>query len=112
MRLRFLWDGWYSWPLVLCRTCRKGENTGESVEGMRLKRVRRLGSDRNREDVGVAEGSMGLNGVRDEAKETEVAARGTAVERVGGRESRRASEGGIRGILSRSVRPLFSTRVK
>ena len=77
---------------------------------MRLKRVRRLGSDRNREDVGVAEGSMGLNGVRDEAKETEVAARGTAVERVGGRESRRASEGGIRGILSRSIGLSLSTR--
>ena len=76
-----------------------------------LKRVRRLGSDCSREDVGLAEGSMGLNGVRDETKETEVAARGTAVERVGGRESRRASEGGIRGILSRSVRLPLSTRV-
>ena len=86
---------------MLCRTCSRGANIGESVDGMRLKRVISVGKDRRRDDVGVAEGRIGLKGVRDEAKETEVAARGTAApRRDGGRESRRASEGGIRGMFA------------
>ena len=70
---------------------------------MRLKRVIRVGSDRKREGVGVAEGRIGRKGVMEDAKETEVAGRGTAAGRDGGRESRRAREGGIRGILSRAA---------
>ena len=67
---------------------------------MMLKRVKRVGNERSSEEDGVAEGRMGLKGVREEAKETEDVARAAAVGRVGGRESKRASEGGIRGIAT------------
>ncbi len=101
--LRFLFrcEGWYSWPLVLCRTCSRGEKTEEATLGVGLKRERRLGRARSREDVGNVEGRMGLRGTRDDANELEDVARGTtAAGRTGGRESSRASEGGIRGIVS------------
>ena len=50
--------------------------------------------------MGLAEATMGLKGVREAAKEVEGMARGTAAGMGGGRAKRRASEGGMRGILS------------
>ena len=67
-----------------------------------LKRVASEGSASRSEDVGVAEATMGRNGTSEEANEVEVATRGTAAGRTGGRERRRASEGGTRGMLQRS----------
>ena len=100
MRFLFRCEGWYSWPFVLCRTCNRGVKTDEAMAGAGLKRERRLGRARSREEVGSVEGRMGRRGTRDEANELEEVARGAAAGRTGGRDNSRASEGGIRGILA------------
>lgn len=99
LRLRFRCEGWYSWPFVLCRTW----TSGEKMEGRLRPRLKRETSDLSgsREDAAMEGGRIGLSGVKEEDQEAdEVAARGmtAAAWRVGGRERRRASEGGIRGM--------------
>lgn len=99
LRLRFRCDGWYSWPFVLCRTWTSGEKT----EGRLRPSVKRETSELSgsRDDDAMEGGRTGLSGVNEEDQEgDEVAARGMTVlaGRVGGRERRRASEGGMRGM--------------
>lgn len=67
---------------------------------MGLKRAASEGSARRRDDVGVAEGIMGRKEMVDAANAFEDTARGTTAGRTGGRERRRVSEGGIRGMAA------------
>ena len=99
MRFLFRCEGWYSWPFVLCRTCSKGVKVGKVIEGTRAMREAREGKARRREDAWKDRGRMGRRGSREEAKEVEGMARGTAEGMTGGRDKSRASEGGIRGIF-------------
>ncbi len=84
---------------MLCRTWRSVGETEGVRDGARLRRDKREGSARSREDVGCAEGRMGRSGTREEANEPDMA-RGTVAWRTDERERRRASEGGSRGMFS------------